>query len=198
MTNSTRQQVNEVRYHQSHREALDQLSALFRDEITTFEVEQIQSKKSHRRSSSMPSFSPSKAPQPRTSYSTTQAYPALESFLRRFGISSSSLSASIPLKDLVSAKRSEMTDLLHHNLSMSAELPLYESLGSSDEAKELLTSILQADSHAEPSLLDHNQRHRLAELEKELMSIRKQIEDVDLGSLAELDRARDKFVDRWK
>lgn len=191
MTRSTEQETNKVQHRQSHREALDQLLVLFKEEISSQEAEQIQTKKAHRRQSSL--SSPIKAPQPRGS-NTTQSLPSLESFLRRFGISPS---ASLTAKDLALEKRIELADILHHNLSVAAEMPLYETLGSCDEAKELLTSILHADSHAEPSLVDVTQKGYLDELERELATIQKDIERVNLNVAVEPDKYRDKFTEKW-
>lgn len=191
MTRSTEQETNDIQYRQSHREVLDQLSVLFKEEVSNLEAEQIQSKKAHRRQSSL--SSPIKAPQPRTS-NAAQSLQSLESLLRRLGISPS---ASLTATDLALEKRTELADILHHNLSVAAEMPLYESLGSSDEANELLTSILHADSHAEPSLVDVTQKEHLSDLEKELAAIQKDIERVNLNVLVEPDRSRDKFIDKW-
>src|SRR4051794_33331688 len=130
MTRSTEQETNNIQYRQSHREVLDQLSILFKEEVSSREAEQLQSKKAHRRQSSL--SSPIKNPQPRTS-NTTQSLQSLESFLRRLGISPSS---SLTANELALEKRTELADILHHNLSVAAEMSLYESLGSSDEAKE--------------------------------------------------------------
>jgi hypothetical protein len=191
MTRSTEQETDKIRYRQSHREVLDQLSILFIEEVSSREAEQIQTKKTHRRQSSL--SSPIKAPQTRTS-STTQSLQSLESFLRRLGISPS---ASLTANELAIVKRTELADILHHSLSVAAEMPLYESLGSSDEAKELLTAILHADSHAEPSLVDVTQKEHLGDLERELAVIQKDIERVNLNVLVEPDRSRDKFIDKW-
>lgn len=191
MTRSTEEEINRIKYRQSHREALDQLSILFKEEVISREAEQIQTKKAHRRHSSL--SSPMKAPEPRSS-SVTQPLQSLESFLRRLGISPS---ASLTANDLVLEKRTELADILHHNLSVAAEMPLYESLGPSDEAKGLLTSILHADSHAEPSLVDVTQKEHLSDLERELAAIQKDVEHVNMNVLVEPDRSRDKFIERW-
>lgn len=191
MTHHTEQVVDKIHYRLSHREVLDQLSILFKEEISNREAEQVQSKKAHRRQSSL--SSPIKGPQPRTT-NTTQSLQSLESFLRRLGISSSS---SLTANELTSEKRSELADILHRSTSMWAEMPLYESLGSSDAAKELLTFILHADSYAEPSLVDQIEKEQLSDLEKELAAIQKDIEQVDLNVLVEPDRSRDKFIEEW-
>lgn len=191
MTRSTEQETDKIRYRQSHREVLDQLSILFKEEVSSREAEQIQTKKAHRRQSSL--SSPIKAPQARTS-NTTKTLQSLESFLRRLGISPS---ASLTANELAIEKRTELADILHHNLSVAAEMPLYEFLGSSDEAKELLTAILHADSHAEPSLVDVTQKEHLGDLERELAVIQKDIERVNLNVLVEPDRSRDKFIEKW-
>ncbi|KAF4974338.1 hypothetical protein F66182_17657, partial [Fusarium sp. NRRL 66182] len=133
MTRSTEQKIDSMQYRQSHRDTLDQLCILFKEEVTSREAEQIETKKAHRRQSSL--SSPIKAPQPRSS-SITQSLQSLESFLRRLGISPS---ASLSANELALEKRAELADILHHNLSVTAIMPLYESLGPSDEAKQLLT-----------------------------------------------------------
>jgi hypothetical protein len=192
MTRSTKQDVDKILYRQSHREALDQLSVFFKEEITDKQAVEIQSKKSHRRESSISSI---RAQPSRPTQSQPQA-PALESFLRRLGISTS-LQGEDSLADIISDKRSEMAEILRHN----ADMPLLASLGSSDEAKELLTTTLQATGSSytsEPSLVDQAQKGRLADLEKELMVIQKEIEGVDLGMLAEPDRFREKFIEKWR
>ncbi|EED21784.1 conserved hypothetical protein [Talaromyces stipitatus ATCC 10500] len=191
MTHETEQEIDKVYYRQSHREALDQLSVLFKEEISSREAEQVQIKKAHRRHSSL--SSPMKAPQPRTSIEE-ESLQSLESFLRRLGISPSS---SLTAHELASEKKSELADIIHHNISIAAEMPLYETLGSNDAAKELLASILHADSHAQPSLVDHIEKEHLSDLEKELAVIQKDIEQLDLNVLVEPDRSRDKFVEKW-
>ncbi|QGA17965.1 hypothetical protein EYB26_005642 [Talaromyces marneffei] len=192
MTRSTEQEVNNIQYRQSHREALDQMSTLFKEEVSSREAEHIQNKKAHRRQSSL--SSPVKAPQPRTSNVVTQSLQSSESFLRRFGITPST---SLSARELALEKRTELADILHHNLSVAAEMPLYETLGSSDEAKQLLTSILHADSHAEPSLVDVAQKEHLSDLEKELATIQKDIEHIGLNVLVEPNRSHDKFIKKW-
>jgi hypothetical protein len=191
MTRSTEQEIDKIQYRQSHREALDQLSILFKEEVSNREAEQIQTKKAHRRQSSL--SSPIKPPQ-RQSSIVTRSLQSLESFLRRLGISPS---ASLTANELALEKRTELADILHHNLSLGAEMPLYESLGSSDEAKQLLTSILHADSHAEPSLVDVTRKEHLSDLERELAAIQKDIERVNLNVLVEPDKSRDKFIEKW-
>lgn len=191
MTRSTEQEIASMQYRQSHRDTLDQLSILFKEEVASREAEQIQTKKAHRRQSSL--SSPIKASQPRSS-NVTQSLQSLESFLRRLGISPS---ASLSANELALEKRAELADILHHNLSVAAIMPLYESLGPSDEAKELLTSVLHADSHAEPSLVDVTQKEHLSDLERELAAIQKDIEHVNLNVLVEPDRSHDKFMEKW-
>ncbi|OKL60749.1 hypothetical protein UA08_04397 [Talaromyces atroroseus] len=197
MTRSTKQNVDRVLYYQSHREALDQLSALFRKEITSKQAMETQSKKSHRRESSISSI---KVQTSKPTQSQPEAQ-ALESFLRRLGISTA-LHGEESLADIISEKRSEMARIVCHNsIGMSAEMPLLASLGSTDEAKELLTCTLHANDSSyasEPSLADPVQQGNLANLEKELMVIQKEIERVDLGMLAEPDRFRDKFIEKWR
>lgn len=195
MTRSTEEDVNKLLYRQSHREALDQLSALFKEEIMDKQVGQVQNRKSHRRESSISSMR-LQPPRPTQSQSQLQA---LESFLRRLGISTT-IQGDISLAEVVSEKRSGMTEILYNNLKGSAEMPLLASLGSSDEAKELLTSTLQASDSsysAEPSLVDPVQKGHLTELDKELAVLQKGIEGVDLDILAEPNRLREKFIEKW-
>lgn len=187
MTRSNEDVTTTIRHHQSHCETLKQLSALFREEVSTYKSETAV-KKTHGRALSL--SSPVK---PSQSESQSQSPQSLESFLRRLGIDPSTQNTA----ELVSEKRSELVNLLHHDLGVAAEKPLHEPLGLIAEATALLTSVLQADSNGELSLVNASEKERLDELESELSSLQRDIENLDLSVLNQPDRSRDKFVEKW-
>jgi hypothetical protein len=189
MTDSNSQIVDRLLYHQSRREALNLLSASYTSESARNDGVQNKSKISHRRQSSLgfgaalqPPISPQK-----------HQLQALENILRRLGISGADQASSLEdgPESLISARRSRMIDLLH-NLGTAAEMPLKEYLEPTDKAMELFSAVLQSNSDFQPSLIDPSQKERLVELEKELTTVQKGIEGVNLGVLVEQSQGRGK------
>lgn len=189
MTDSNGQIVDRLLHHQSRREALNLLSASYTSDSSRKDATQNKNKKSHRRQSSLgfgAALQPPVSPQ-------KHQLQALENILRRLGISPSDQASSLEAgpEALISERRSRMVDLLH-NLGTSAEMPLKEYLEPTGKAMELLTAVLQSNSDFQLSLLDPSQKERLAELERELTTVQKGIEGVDLGVLVEQSQGRGK------
>lgn len=190
MTNSNSQIVDRLLHHQSRREALSLLSSLYASDTARNDAVQNKNKKSHHRRQS--SFGFGAALQTPASPQKHQLQ-ALENVLRRLGISEADQASSLQAgpESLISERRSRMIDLLH-NLGTSAEMPLLEYLQPTDKAMELFTAVLHSDSDFQPSLLDKSQKERLADLERELTTVQKRIEGVNLGVLVEQSQRRGK------
>jgi hypothetical protein len=194
MTTSTEMATDQLLYRQSYLEALDALSISYKKEMSHKISDQPSTKSHHRRKSSL-GFTASSQP---TSPGPNLQMPAMESFLRRLGVSipNDASTERDSLANLMSEKRHRMEEFLQ-NLSVSADLPLVDHLGPTDRAKELLTSTLQADSAFTLSLVDSSQKERLADLEKQLGIVQKGMEAVDMDILTQRDRFREKFMERW-
>lgn len=190
MTDSSSQIVDRLLHHQSRREALNLLSASYTSESARNDAVQNKSKKSHHRRQSSLGFGA--ALQPPASPQKHQLQ-ALESILRRLGISAADQASSLEAgpESLISERRSRMIDLLH-SLGTAAEMPLKEYLEPTDKAMELFSAVLQSNSDFKLSLLDPSQKERLAELERELTTVQKGIEGVNLGVLVEQSQGRGK------
>jgi hypothetical protein len=83
------------------------------------------------------------------------------------------------------------------NLQSAADSPLATYLGSAENASQLLSSALYADSNFEVSLSDSGQAQKLALLEDQIGAVQKAIEGINLDTLHQGDRAQERFMERW-
>ena len=124
---------------------------------------------------------------------------SLESLLRHIGISLPTLPETDPagkMRDLLIEKKKSMLEVLE-NLQSVADSPLATYLESADNASQLLSSALYADSNFEVSLPDSGQERKLALLEDQIGLVQKAIEGINLDILYQGDRAQERFMERW-
>ncbi|KAJ5668837.1 hypothetical protein N7462_009907 [Penicillium macrosclerotiorum] len=129
----------------------------------------------------------------------TPEQPALESLLRRIGVSPESVlrprgdDGGVPeLYD----KRQHLSQTLQ-SLRVAVDSPLVTQLTPSDHASQRLFSSLQAHSHYEPSLRDPDQEQALSDLEVKLSALQKGLQGLHLDVLHQRDKAQDRFLERW-
>ncbi|KAJ5084277.1 hypothetical protein NUU61_008856 [Penicillium alfredii] len=125
--------------------------------------------------------------------------PALENLLRRIGVSPES--ALRPQVEDGGArglheKRIHMSETLQH-LKVGVDVPLVAHLAPLDNASQLLTSSLHANSHFETSLPDPDQENALLGLEAELASLQRGVQRLNLDVLHQRDKTQDTFLERW-
>ena len=124
---------------------------------------------------------------------------ALASLLRRVGLSSESVFKSDEEDGGANAlceKKSHMLEYFR-TLGIGADLPLVTELNPTDRASRLLSSSLHADSYFEISLSNIGQDQSLTELEAQLGSVQKGVENLNLDALHQRDKNQDKFLERW-
>ncbi|KAJ5232751.1 hypothetical protein N7468_005707 [Penicillium chermesinum] len=178
-------------------EVLERLGNLYHAETTLPLVSQPSSRReSLRRRSVQPGLLLTSTRTP----SLLPEQPALENLLRRIGVSPESVlrpRAEDGGAPQLHEKRSQMSGTLQH-MEVAAESPLFAHLAASDNASQLLSSSLHADSQYETSLQDPGQQDELARLEAELASLQKGLQALNLDVIHQRDKAQDKFLERWQ
>lgn len=177
-------------------ELLEQLASLYQAEVGILPVSQPPSRRESLRRRSM---------QPGTLLSATRnaapvpEQPALESLLRRVGVTpESALRPRVEGGGVheLHEKRIHMFETVR-SLGIAAESPLVTQMTPSDSASRLLASSLHADSYFETSLRDPGQEEALLGLETELASLQKGVQGLKLDVLYQRDRAQERFLERW-
>ena len=197
MTLSKHTLITQLADRESSCEQLEQLAMLYQTENPSHVAPQPSARReSLRRRSLQPGLvlGPTRTP----TLMTEQ--PALESLLRRLGLSPES--ALHPRLEDGGAhglheKRIQMSEALQQ-LGNAAEAPLVTHLSSSDHASQLLTSSLHANSHYGTSLRDPEQEDALSGLEAELASLQTGVRNLNLDVLHQRDKNHDKFLERWR
>lgn len=125
--------------------------------------------------------------------------PALESLLRRIGVSPESVLRP-RVEDggacALHEKRIHMSDT-SRSLGAVVDLPVAAHLAPADMASQLLTSSVHANSRFNTSLPDPGQEEALLGLEADLGSLQKGVQRLNLDALHQRDKAQDKFMERW-
>ncbi|KAK2734317.1 hypothetical protein FQN55_002815 [Onygenales sp. PD_40] len=202
LTLSTEKITERLNNRQSHRTALNYLSAKYKTEQELKQPESTNRKSaSLQRRASRLSYAPSTPRNPERSMSLPGVHESkvLEQLLRRLGVSVADLletglteAASASLDD----KKQRMLEMLQ-NLQSTAESPLSAYLGSADQASELLLSALHADSDFGTSMGDRAQEQKLAALEDTIGVLRKGIDGLNVDILNGGDKAQERFMERW-
>ena len=178
-------------------EVLEQLATLYQAETSLPLVSQPSSRRESLRRRSM---------QPGLLLGATRTpvllpeQPALESLLRRIGVSPESVLRPRTVEGGAAElheKRGQMSETLQQ-MEVAADSPLFAHLGASDQAYRLLTSSLHADSQYEAALRDPNQQDELVRLETELATLQKGLQALNLDVIHQRDKTQDKFLERWQ
>lgn len=136
---------------------------------------------------------------PRTNTTSQPEQPALESLLRRSGVSPESVirpRAEDGGAQCLHEKRIQLSETLRA-LGMAVDKPLVSQLVPADKALHLLSSALHANSRYEVSLRDMELEEALAGLESELGELQKGVQGLDMDVLHQRDKTRDRFLERW-
>jgi hypothetical protein len=203
LTQSAEHVTERLENHRSHRMALETIANTYKNEVADKAIIQPNNKRKSLRRETMRnsgSFSARpKDPERRDSISKTEGFEALETLLRRLGISLSALLDAAESGPVIAAtlheKKQRMLEMVS-GLHNGVDSPLAEHLGAIDLASQLLSSALHADSNFSVSLTDIMQEKKLVELEDQIGQVRKGIEGINLEIL-QRDRAQEKFMERW-
>jgi hypothetical protein len=190
--------------HRSHRMALESIANAYKSELGDRSAPPPNRRKSMRRETlrTTGSFSGRLSHiDRRESISTTktEGFEALETLLRRLGISLSSLldvgETDHGIATTLHEKKHRMLEMVA-GLHNGVDLPLAAQLNTVDHAAQLLASALHADSSFGSSLRDGTQERKLTDLEEQIELVRKGIDGVNFEIL-QRDKAREKFMERW-
>lgn len=136
----------------------------------------------------------------RDSISKTEGFEALETLLRRLGISLPALLDAAESNPTIAAtlheKKQRMLEMVS-GLHKGVDAPLQEQLNVVDQASRLLSSALHVDSDFSVSLTDTMQEKKLANLENQIELVKKDLEDINLDIL-QRDKVQEKFMERWR
>lgn len=196
MTVKKQTRTKQLNARESSCELLEQLASLYQAEAGILPGSQPPSRRESLRRRSM---------QPGTFLAATchtapvPELPALESLLRRIGVTPKSVlrprvkgGAVYELHE----KRIHMSNTVD-GLGVAVESPLVMQMNSSDRASRLLASSLYADSYFETSLRDPGHVEALLGLETDLSSLQRGVQGLKLDVLHQRDRVQDKFLERW-
>ncbi|CEJ60870.1 hypothetical protein PMG11_09425 [Penicillium brasilianum] len=197
MTTSKQTLTQHLHERESSCELLEQLATLYQTEVGNPLVTQPPSRRESLRRRSMQAGL--LLPAPRTNPTPLPEQPALESLLRRIGVSPESVirpRAEDGGAQGLHEKRVQQSETLRA-LGMAVDAPLFTQLAPADSALHLLASGLHANSHYEVSLRDPELDKALAGLESELSELQKGVRGLDLDVLHQRDKTRDWFLERW-
>jgi hypothetical protein len=194
ITESKKSLTQHLNKQESSHELLQQLATLYQTEVgTTHQITQPPSRRdSLRRRSIQPNLLPSN-PTP------LPEQPALESLLRRIGVSPESVirpRAEDGGAQGLHEKRIQLSETLRA-LGMAVDTPLVRELAPADRALYLLSEALHANSDYEVSLRDRGLERALSGLEGELEELQRGVQGLDMDVLHQRDKMRDRFVERW-
>jgi hypothetical protein len=197
MTESKKTLTQNLNNQESSHELLEQLATLYQTEAgTTQQITQPPSRReSLRRRSIQPNLLLTTPPNP----TTLPEQPALESLLRRIGVSAESVirpRAEDGGAQGLHEKRIQLSETLRA-LGMAVDTPLVRELAPADRALYLLKSALHVNSDYEVSLRDTELERGLNGLEGELEELQRGVKGLDLDVLHQRDKMRDRFVERW-
>ncbi|KAJ5368798.1 uncharacterized protein N7496_008558 [Penicillium cataractarum] len=197
MTTSKQTLTQHLHERESSCELLEQLATLYQSEVGNPLVTQPPSRRESLRRRSMQAgllLAP-----PRTNPTPLPEQPALESLLRRIGVSPESVirpRAEDGGAQGLHEKRIQLSETLRA-LEMAVDAPLVTRLAPADSALHLLGSGLHANSQYEVSLRDLELERALAALEGELGELQRGVRGLDLDVLHQRDKTRDHFLERW-
>ncbi|OKP10995.1 hypothetical protein PENSUB_3516 [Penicillium subrubescens] len=197
MTESKKTLTQNLNNQESSHELLEQLATLYQTEVgTTQQITQPPSRReSLRRRSIQTNLLLTTPPNP----TTLPEQPALESLLRRIGVSAESVirpRAEDGGAQGLHEKRIQLSETLRA-LGMAVDTPLVRELAPADRALYLLESALNVNSDYEVSLRDTELERGLNGLEGELEELQRGVKGLDLDVLHQRDKMRDRFVERW-
>lgn len=197
MTTSKETITKQLNERESSCELLEQLATLYQTEVGNPLATQPPSRReSLRRRSMQPGLL---LTAPRTNTTSQPEQPALESLLRRSGVSPESVirpRAEDGGAQCLHEKRIQLSETLRA-LGMAVDKPLVSQLVPADKALHLLSSALHANSRYEVSLRDMELEEALAGLESELGELQKGVQGLDMDVLHQRDKTRDRFLERW-
>ncbi|GLI80673.1 hypothetical protein PoHVEF18_009030 [Penicillium ochrochloron] len=196
ITESKKSLTQHLNKQESSHELLEQLATLYQTEVgTTHQITQPPSRRdSLRRRSTQPNHLLSNP----TPHSNPEQ-PALESLLRRIGVSPESVirpRAEDGGAQGLHEKRIQLSETLRA-LGMAVDTPLVRELAPADRALYLLSEALHANSDYEVSLRDRGLERALSGLEGELEELQRGVQGLDMDVLHQRDKMRDRFVERW-
>ncbi|EFW15744.1 hypothetical protein CPSG_08181 [Coccidioides posadasii str. Silveira] len=203
LTESTDSITEKLKTRQAHQSALNSLASTYQDEVGLHKLQKAKpenkrlSKYSSRLSQAY--ASPRESMEMKPDSAENELTRSLETMLRRYGISFSSLrnaKSTEAVNDILNEKASHMLEMLE-NIYATAASPLIPNLGSADKAAQLLSSAMHCDSDFEPSLVDRDQQQRIANLEMQIGAVQKGIESLNTDILHQSDLARENFMERW-
>lgn len=203
LTESTNGASERLARRQCHHTSLNSLAEMYHTEIKNhrLQVSKPENKRLSRYSLRMSQSyaSPQEALGGEFGQAGDNVMPALETMLRRFGISLSSLQKAETVEavnDILKEKRLHMMEILE-SFYATAAFPLIPGLESANKVTQLLSSALYRDSDFEYSLKDDAQQQRAADLEKRIGAVQKGLENLNTDILHHSDRAREDFMERW-
>ncbi|WEW57939.1 Vacuolar cation/proton exchanger 5 [Emydomyces testavorans] len=203
LTESTEQFTEMLKNRQVHHSTLNSLAVSYQTEISSHQLPKAkpENKRLSRHSSrlSQAYASPREITREKSNAAGEQSLQSLETMLRRFGISLSSLQnagSTEAVNDILNEKRLRMLETLENNYAIAAS-PLLPDLDSADKAAQLLSSAMYCDSDFELSLVDKAQQQRTAELETQIGTVSKGVEGLNVDILHQSDRARESFMETW-
>ncbi|KAK2762749.1 hypothetical protein FQN54_000923 [Arachnomyces sp. PD_36] len=198
LTQSAEHATERLENHWSHRMALETIAQTYKTELEDKSTVQPNNKrKSMRRETMRNSGSFSGRHERRDSITVPEGFEALETLLRRLGISLPALlngTDSAPAATL-HEKKQRMQELVS-GLHTGVDSPLAVHLGTVDHASQLLSSALHADSNFGVSLTDTLQEKKLADLEQQIGQVKRGIEGINLDIL-QRDKVQERFMERW-
>lgn len=177
-------------------ELLERLASLYQTEVGIDYVSQPPSRRESLRRRSMQPGTLLAVPR---KVAPLPEQPALESFLRRIGVSpESALRPRVEGGDAheLHEKRIHMSETVR-SLGVAVGWPLVTQITPSNGASQLLASALYANSYFDTSLRDPDQEEALSALETELVSLQKGMQGIKLDMLHQRDKCRERFLERW-
>lgn len=200
MTESKKSLTQHLNEQESSCELLEQLATLYQTQVgTQLDTQPPSRRESLRRRSIQPGLL---LATPRSNPTPQPEQPALESLLRRIGVSAESVirpraedSGDRGAQGL-HEKRIQFSETLRA-LGIAVDTPLVTQLAPADRALYLLSSALHANSDYEVSLRDPELERALSGLESELEELQRGVQGLDLDVLHQRDKMRDRFVERW-
>lgn len=203
LTQSAEHATERLENHRSHRMALETISNTYKTELGDKSITQPSNKrKSMRRETMRTTGSFSGRPKDlerRDSVSKTEGFEALETLLRRLGISLSALLDAAECGPTIATtlheKKQRMLEMVS-GLHNGVDSPLATHLDAIDHASQLLSSALHADSNSGISLTDTMQEKKLEGLENQIGQVQKGMEGINLEIL-QRDKVQEKFMERW-
>lgn len=195
MTLSKQALTRRLKDRESSCEVLEQLASLYQEEVGNQLATQPPSRReSLRRRSLQPGVFLSK---PLKSNAAAEQ-PALESLMRRLGVSPESILRPRAEDGGAWALHEKRIHMSESSKSLGATVePLAAHLAPADMASQLLISSVHANSHFETSVPDASQEGALSELESALGRLQKGMQRINVDAIHQRDKAHDKFMERW-